>query len=213
MWATVSDIRDIINLTEEDISDESIMALIKKAQIKIGAEIYVYHEEEKVDYINNEKENDFDESNTIYYTQRHPLADRDQSGVVDSSDVQFWLFDSNGDRSAATITSIDAARGKITLDSAPTSSYTGKITYASIPQNITSNDLNLACMFLTAGYCYLKVDPAFLKHYDTLDVIRMPDASDRYFKMYNNTMRDIKSQIAKKAEDTKRVTFEELRKN
>lgn len=211
MFATVQDVKDFVSLSSDDISDEEIMKLIKRAQIQIAQELYVYHEEELVTYIDAEKENDIDGENTIFYTRYWPIADRTQSGVVDENDVTMYLFDSDNVRTTATVTSVDSTLGKITLSSAPGTDYTLKVTYNSIPKNIRDDDLKLACTFLAAGYCYLKVEPAVLKHLDTLDVIRMPDAANRYFNQYKDTMKRIKSEIGWKAKDVESVTFEDLR--
>lgn len=213
MFATVQDIKEFISLSTDDITDEEIMNLIKRAQIQIAQELYVYHEEEEISYIDAEKENDVDGINAVFYVRYWPIADRTQSGVVDSSDVTMYLFDSDNVRTTATVSSVDASLGKITLSSAPGTDYTLKATYVSIPKNIRDDDLRLACTFLTAGYSYLKVEPAVLKHLDTLDVIRMPDAAERYFKQYKETMKRIKAEIGWKVKDTKSVTFEDLRKN
>jgi len=150
-------------------------------------------------------------SNKVYYTRFWPIADRNQDGVVDSNDVKVYKFDSEGNRTEATISSIDAARGKITLSEAPTSDYTLKITYSSYPPNITSSDLKMACIYLTAALCYAKCDPTILKHLDTLDVLRMPDPYNRFMKMYKDTLTRIKSGMAMKGEDSETVAFEDIR--
>jgi hypothetical protein len=211
MFANVMDIRDIISLTTDDITDEKVMALIKKAQIQISQEIYAYHEDERVRYINSEKDNTLDGVNTTFYTRFRPIADRNQDGIADKDDVSFYKFDSEGTRTEVTISSIDARLGKIILSKAPTTDYTLKVTYSSIPVNITSDDLRLACVFLTAALCYTKCEPTILKHLDTLDILRMPDPYNRFMEMYRNTMRRIKSEIARKVEDSEKVTFEKIR--
>jgi len=210
-FCTVLDVRNIISLTEDDISDEQIASLISYAQLQLAQEVYVYHEDEEVSYIDEEKDNDIDGSNKVYYTRFWPIADRNQDGVVDSNDVKVYKFDSEGNRTEATISSIDAARGKITLSEAPTSDYTLKITYSSYPPNITSSDLKMACIYLTAALCYAKCDPTILKHLDTLDVLRMPDPYNRFMKMYKDTLTRIKSGMAMKGEDSETVAFEDIR--
>lgn len=211
MFCTVSDVRDIISLTTDDITDEKVMVLIKKAQIQVSQELYVYHEDELVEYVNSEKDNEIDGSNTIFYTLFWPIADRNQNGVVDKNDVSFYKFDSEGTRTAMTVSSIVASSGKITLSEAPATDYTLRTTYSSIHPNIRDDDLKLACTFLTAALCYAKCEPTILKHLDTLDILRMPDPYNRFMDLYRDTMKRIKSEIARKVEDTKKVTFEEIR--
>lgn len=207
----VMDVRDTISLTTDDITDEKIMALIKRAQIQIAQEIYVYHEDELVEYINSEKDNTIDGSNQTYYVRFNPIADRNQNGVVDENDVNFYKFDSEGTRTEMTVSSIVASRGKVTLSEAPTTDYTLRVTYSSLAPNIRDDDLKIACTFLTAALCYSKCEPTILKHLDTLDILRMPDPYNRFMEMYRDTMKRIKSEIARKVEDTKKVTFEEIR--
>jgi len=209
--ASVSEVRNIISLTSDDISDEQINSLIKYAQIQIAQELFVYHEDEEVEYIDEEKDNIIDGSNKVYYTRFWPIADRNQNGVVDSDDVKFYKFDSEGNRTEMTISSIDAERGKITLSEAPTTDYTLKVTYSSYPPNITSDDLKMACIYLTAAFCYAKCDPTILKHLDTLDILRMPDPYNRFMQMYRDTLTRIKSKMSMRGEDTETVAFEDIR--
>lgn len=210
-FCTVLDVRNIISLTDDDISDEQIASLISYAQLQIAEELYVYHEDEEVEYIDEEKDNTIDSSNKVFYTRFWPIADRNQDGVVDSSDVKFYKFDSDGNRTEVAISSIDASKGKITLEEAPTTDYTLKVTYSSYPPNITSSDLKLACIYLTAALCYAKCDPTILKHLDTLDVLRMPDPYNRFMQMYRDTLTKIKSKMAMRGEDTETVAFEDIR--
>jgi len=210
-FCTVLEVRNIISLTADDITDEQIASLIKFAQIQIAQELYVYHEDEEVEYIDEEKDNNIDGSNKTFYTRFWPIADRNQDGVVDSSDVKFYKIDSDGNRTEMAISSIDASSGKIVLEEAPTTDYSLKVTYSSYPINITSSDLKMACIYLTAALCYAKCDPTILKHLDTLDVLRMPDPYNRYMALYRDTLTRIKSKMAMKGEDTETVAFEDLR--
>ena len=211
MLATVSDIRDFMSLTTDSISDEIVNRLIKRAQVKIARDLYIHIEEERVSYIDEEKDNKIDGTNQVLYTRNYPIADANQDGLVNTNDVHVYKFDNNGVRTEITLTSITASLGKITLSEVTDTNYSYKITYTTRYQNITDSDLNLLCTFLTAGFCYLKVDPAVLKHFDTLDVIRMPDGADRYFKQYEELLKSVKSRMMKRVEDEKRVDFEDIR--
>lgn len=213
MLCTVNDIRDIVSLTTEAVSDEVVNRLIKKAQIKIARDLYVHVEEERVSYIDEEKENLLDGSNDTLYTRYYPIVDANQDGLVNTSDVHVYKFDNNGVRTEVTLTSITASLGKIILSELTNTNYSYRITYCTRYQNITDSDLNLLCTFLTAGFCYLKADPSVLKHFDTLDVIRMPDGANRYFNQYNELLKTVKSRMMKRVEDTKKVDFESLRSN
>lgn len=210
---TVSDVRDIISLTTDAVSDETVMRLIKKAQIKIARDLYVHVEEERVSYIDEEKDNDIDGENQTLYTRYYPIVDANQDGLVNTSDVHVYKFDNNGVRTEVTLSSITASLGKIVLSEVTDQNYSYRITYCTMYQNITDSDLELLCTFYVAGLCYLKAEPAVLKHFDTLDVIRMPDGADKYFKQYKDLLRDVKSQMMKRGEDTKKVDFDNLRSN
>ena len=59
--------------------------------------------------------------------------------------------------------------------------------------------------------CYLKVQPQFLKHMDTLDVIRMPDAAEMYYNKYKELIHRLKSEAARKVQDTETVTMEDIK--
>ena len=211
--ATVNDIRDIISLTSDAISDEAVNRLIKKAQIKIARDLYVHIEEEWVEYVDEEKQNLIDGSNSTLYTRYYPIVDANQDGLVNTSDVHVYKFDNDGVRTEVTLSSITASLGKIELSEVTDTNYYYKITYCTMYQNITDSDLNLLCTFYVAGLCYLKAEPAVLKHFDTLDVIRMPDGADKYFKQYNELLKIVKSQMMKRGEDIRKVDFDNLRSN
>ncbi len=210
-FCSASEVRDIINLSTDDISDAEIDNLINLAQIQIAQELYSYHEDEEVEYINDEKDNDIDGSNKTFYTRYWPIADSNHDGQVTTADIKVYKFDSEGNRTEVTVSSVDAERGKFVLAEAPTTDYTLKVTYWSRPPNITNNDLKLACILLTASLCYLKVQPQFLKHMDTLDIIRMPDAAEMYYNKYKELIHRLKSEAARKVKDTETVTMEDVK--
>jgi len=150
-------------------------------------------------------------SNKTFYTRYWPIADSNHDGQVTTADIKVYKFDSEGNRTEVTVSSVDAERGKFVLAEAPTTDYTLKVTYWSKPPNITDNDLKLACILLTASLCYLKVQPQFLKHMDTLDVIRMPDAAEMYYNKYKELIHRLKSEAARKVQDTETVTMEDIK--
>jgi len=213
MLCTVSDVRDFISLPADTISDERINSLIKRAQVKIARDLYIHIEEERVSYIDEEKSNDIDGENQTLYTRYYPIVDANQDGVVDENDVHVYKFDKDGVRTEVTISSITASLGKIVLSEVTDSDYSYRITYCSMYQNITSSDLNLLCTFLTAGFCYLRVNPEVIKHFDTLDVIRMPNPSKEYMDQYKELLESVKSRMMKRVEDSETTIFTDLRHN
>lgn len=212
-FCTAAEVRNIISLTSDDISDVEIENLIKIAQIQVAQELYAYHEDEEVEYIDDEKDNEIDNSNTVFYTRFWPIADKNRDGQVTTDDIKVYKFDSDGNRTEVTVSSIDAERGKFVLSEAPTTDYTLKVTYCSRPPNIADNDLKMTCILLTAALCYLKIQPQYLKHLDTLDVIRMPDTADSYFKQYRELIKRLKSEALRKVVDLETVTMEKLKED
>ena len=125
-FCSASEVRDIINLSTDDISDAEIDNLINLAQIQIAQELYSYHEDEEVEYIDDEKDNEIDGSNKTFYTRYWPIADSNHDGQVTTADIKVYKFDSEGNRTEVTVSSVDAERGKFVLAEAPTTDYTLK---------------------------------------------------------------------------------------
>ena len=156
-------VNTMTNITSSDISNADITSIIAEATKELNGYINTSVDRERVDYVDETRENKIDGSNVYYYIKNWRgkyLADRDDDGSVSTSDVVVYLVDSNGTETTATVSAIDGDNGKITLSSAPSSDYDVYITYEWCYRNPSTPDplIKLACTYLTAAYCYAKIN-------------------------------------------------------
>ena len=156
-------VNTMTNIASSDISNADITSIIAEATKELNGYINTSVDRERVDYVDETRENKIDGSNVYYYIKNWRgkyLADRDDDGSVSTSDVIVYLVDPNGTETTATISAIDGDNGKITLSSAPSSDYDVYITYEWCYRNPSTPDplIKLACTYLTAAYCYAKIN-------------------------------------------------------
>jgi len=162
-YIVYGDVHTMTNITSSDISNADITSISAEATKELNGYINTRVTRERVDYIDETRENKIDGSNTSYYVKNWKgkyLADRDDDGSVSTSDVIVYLVDSNGTETTATVSAIDATNCKITLSSAPSSDYDVYITYEWCYRDPSTPDplIKLACIYFTACYCYAKIN-------------------------------------------------------
>ena len=179
-YCTPDDVRHITDLSDDDLSDNSLWNLIKDLTAQINRDISVEVIEETIDYIDASRENKIDGSNTVFYTKSSYdfyLGDRNNDGELTVADVVVYQYDSNNDKTELTVSAIDEI-GKVTLSSAPASSCDLKISYTYTPYSVATPHglVKNAMMYLVAAYAYGKVDPANVKSITLGDLKVVQDA-------------------------------------
>ena len=162
-YCTEDDIRLMTNVVSGDISDADVTSLIAEATTQVNQDINVQIEREFVSYIDNTRENKIDGSNTVYYVRNWKgrfLADRDNSGTVTIADVKVYQVDGDGNETVLTVSAVDDDDCKITLSSAPSADKDLYIDYAYslVREGTVDPRVKLATVFLTAAYCYAKLN-------------------------------------------------------
>lgn len=162
-YCTYTNVRSICNLTTSDISDADLTTIITYATTKMNEDICTKVVREKVYYIDRTRENDIDGSNTIYYVQNWKgkyIADLDDDGDVDTSDVIVYQVSSIGIETTLTVSAIGHDYGKITLSSAPSSGVELYMTYRWCYKDCStpSNLIKSACMNLSAALAFEKIN-------------------------------------------------------
>ena len=192
-YASIQDVKDISSTSR---TDAEISALIQVASERVNHDMQIYVFKEPVASIDETRMNSVDGTNTEYYVQHYPIGDYDDDFTVDASDVTVWANDGETE-TELTVASVDSSLGKITMDSAPSSSYTLSITYCYLPQHIdlTSQLIRRATAYLTAFLCQAKVPAELAKSYtiDRLKVVKLADDVHIYLNMYYQIMEQIRS--------------------
>ena len=197
-WITYSDVNTLTNITSSDVANSDVTSLIGYARRQVLTDIQIKFDREKVGYIDNTRQNKIDGSNTYFYVQNWKglfLGDLDLDGDVDTSDVLVYQVASDGTETALTVSAVDQDDCKITLSTAPTSGVRLYITYTSAAIDVsTPNPLvNLACTYLTASYCYAKVNIGKAKSvaFGNTRILRHMESSNEYYQKYQQVIKQI----------------------
>ena len=161
-YCTPEDVRNITNISTSDATDTQLANLIGYAGTQLNSQINVLHEEEKVEYIDNEKQNTVNGTNTTFYTKDFPIGDYDGDSDVDTSDIKVYQFSpTTGARTELTVSTITPNEGKFVLSSAPTAAA-GKmtVTYNKSSLSVSTPDplVKMATACLTAAWAYTKIN-------------------------------------------------------
>jgi len=199
------------NITSSDIANADITSIITEATKELNSLINVHVEREKVEYIDDTRENDINGSNTTYYTKSWKgkfLADMDDDGSVSTSDITVYKVASDGTETTATVSSIDASLGKFVLSSAPTSDYELYVTYEWCYKNPYTPDplIKLACTLLSAAYCYAKINIGRAPQvaFGNTRIYRHIDAFNVYYQRFLKIVNLINNQLpdSRESEET-----------
>ena len=195
VWTTTSDVRLLTNLTTSDISDANLTSLISLAQKEVLLQINQKVTREKIEYIDVTRENDIDGSNTTYYIKNwkgNYLSDSNYDLTVDISDVKVYAVSTtDGTETEPTVSSITYDDGKIVLSTAQ-DNVDLYVDYVFSYFNPVTPDpmLKLAAEYLTAAYCYMRIDSNQRKQvkFGNVSITNSTGKDSSYFYFYNKYM-------------------------
>jgi len=206
MYCTVNDVRLLSGLTTSEISDADLVSLISYATAELNGDINYIKNDEIVSYIDSEKENKIDGSNTTFYLldvhkNNLQIGDYDNDGDVDTSDFYVYTIDNEGTRSDYTVSTLDDKKnGKITLSSAPSTNETLYVTYSVAPLDEDTPDtlIKQACAQLTAALAFTKIDAKKLAGFTIgkVKVTKQSQAFQIYYDMYKRTVEKINQRVS-----------------
>jgi len=162
-YTTYTKVALLTNISTSDISNANITSIISEATKELNRMINTKVVRERIYYIDSTRENTIDGSNTTFYVRNWEgkyLADMDNDGDVDTSDVIVYQVDSDGVETELTVSSITHDEGKIVLSSAPDVGVRLYATYEWCYKDVSTPDplVELACTLLSAAYCYAKLN-------------------------------------------------------
>jgi len=115
LLVTASDVRtNVLGLSESEAPDSLLNHYIEVAFKEVLREISI-----PVEY--EEMSGEINGSNTEFEVDHTPIADTNFDGTVDGNDITVYLWEED-DYTQATVSSVNALKGVITLSSAPSSS-------------------------------------------------------------------------------------------
>ena len=207
VYTTKEQVRRITNLVIADISDDDMDKLIIDAIAQLNSDINTRVIREKVEPIDDTRENDIDGSNTTYYIKNWKgkyMGDMNDDGDIDKDDVKVYLVASDGTETEATVSTVTSDEGKFVLSSAPDSSDTMYVTYEWCYENPDTEGkrIALACAFLTASFCYRKINTGMSPQqvYGNVRFMRDMRAQDKWYQAYENEVSKINGEMGDYAE-------------
>lgn len=162
-YCTYSDINLLTNITSSDVADADVTSIIVHATPQLNADITCEVTREPIGYIDVTRTNKVDGSNTTFYVQNWKgkyLADFDDDGDVDISDIIVYQVASDGTETTLTVTTITHNQGKFVLSTAPNSGVRLYVTYRWCFEDCSTPSalVKKACIYLTAALCYEKIN-------------------------------------------------------
>lgn len=200
-YCSVSDVRLISNLSTTDISNADVISMISIATAELNRQINTTTEKMKVHYLDSTRRNTIDGANVTFNTDFYPLADYDNDGDVDISDIIVYDYDPTGVETQSTVSAVTESSGQFVLSSAPASGHTVKVTYSYAPQLITTAHalIKEACAELVCGLAYTKVEAGRLENFQ-LGKLRVNSptttGAKKFYDQYYNTVRLINARLA-----------------
>ena len=201
-YCSLNYVRDLCNITTDDISDTELYSLIAKATVVLNSDVNVQVVREKILSIDLTRENKIDGSNTTFYVQNWKgkfIADRNNDGDVTVSDIIVYQVSSDGTETTLSVSSITPNEGKFVLSSAPASSVTLYVTYdwAYYSESDPDEQIKLSCAYLTIAFGYEKINRGMSPQqvYGNVRFMRDMRAGNEYFKRYENQVIKINSEM------------------
>jgi len=188
------------NITTTDVSSADMTNLIAQSTIQVNQDINVTVHREFVSYIDQTRNNYINGTNTEFYVRNwngYHLADSNNDGSVTTSDVIFYQVTSAGVETQLTVSSIDDENCKITLSSAPSpgNRYYIDYAYSVVEEDTPDPRVKLATIFLTAAYCYAKLNIGCAPNvsFGSVRVTKDMDSFNHYYQRYLDVISQINS--------------------
>jgi len=201
-YCVYGDVNLLTNLTNSDVANADITSIIAESTKELNRMINVLVVREYVSYIDQTRTNKIDSSNTTYYLRNWKdkfIADMDNDGTIDTSDLTVYQVASDGTETTLTISSIDTDNLSFTLSAAPVGGVKLYVTYEWCYRNPATPDalIKLACTLLSASYCYAKVNIGMApqQSWGNVRLYRHMTSFDHYYQRYLKIVSQINSLV------------------
>ena len=199
-YTTISDVRALSKLTENDISDTDLTIVINNSSAEVNSKVNVRVIREKAEYLDEIRQNKVDGINDTFYVKNWKdrfISDANNDYVIDASDVTVYQIKDNVE-TILTVSSISHDEGKVVLSSAPEDSSQVLLTYKYSSFDMSTPDtlINLAATYLSIATGYLKKDagvPTNVK-FSSISISRkLSDSYGVYMDRYNLVLQELNS--------------------
>jgi hypothetical protein len=200
-YSSVTDVREVSNLTVDDISDADLYRLIVRATAYLNAEINYRVNREKISFIDATRQNSVDGATTKFYVRKwkNCMGDMDNDGKVTASDVTVYQVDAANAETILSVASIDPDNGSFTLATAPAGGSQLFVTYewCYVSEYTPHALVKMACEYLTTAFAFEKIERGLSPQqvYGNVRIYRDMAASSENHKRYREIVTQINSQM------------------
>jgi len=203
-YCTPKDVRDLANISTDDMTDSVLLQIINAAQTILNRAINSYIYRENMTYIDEHHQNTIDGSNKTFYLRKPQegwyVGDSTNSGDITTDDVKIEEWKSDETIYAHNITTIDYNTGKVVLEVAPETGSTSLLaSYAYVPVDVSTPDnlVKWACAHLAASMAYTKLDSDDFKKISlrTLEVTMQPKPFSIHYNEYKRYLQLISDKM------------------
>lgn len=191
-YCTVDEVRQVTNIKASDVSDTHLATMIELAGSQINNEMNIKHIDEKIEYLDEVRQNKTDGVNSTYFTKHYPIADTNNDFRITIGDMSAYQVDSEGTKTILDITQVNVETGEFRLRTAPDADKTVYVTYSHCQRVVDPVDtlVKMATIFLVASYAYGKINVGKAKRFrmGNLTVFRDMDAWKTYMSHYRTIM-------------------------
>lgn len=188
-YCSIQDVRNITGITSSEVTDTVLFSLLEFATGQLNQEINLSINKEIVGFVDGERKNTIDGTNTIFYVKSPWIGDMDNDGRVTTSDLQVWKIDSTNTRTELTVESVDNTQtGQFTLATAPTTSDRLYVKYSSAPldEDTPHTLIRTACAMLAGAYAFTNLEAKQIKSFrlGRLAISKQSNGYDEMMKRY-----------------------------
>jgi len=209
VYTTVSDIRVISGITEDEISNSILTDIIEYAEAEILRQINVRMVDEDLDP--DLDGTGIDGSNVTFYTKNKPIADINRDSTIDSNDIIVYVWDNEQDESTknkVTVSTVQADSGRVVLETAPAKNKERiSANYSYHKNTIDYTLVTKASAYLTAYLAVLRLSGRLPISYTLGRALRVntKDMGHRFYHEYLSILNMINVQTSQHKKSPKSI--------
>jgi hypothetical protein len=200
-YSSVDSVREISNLTVDDICDTDLYNLIQRATAYLNAEINFRVVREPVLAIDQVRLNQINGTNTTFYLRkwRQHMGDMNNDGKVTEADLIVYQVDSQSVETKLAVQSVSPDEGIFILQTPPTQGSKVYVTYewCYVSEYTPHPLVKLACDYLTTAFAFEKVERGLSPQqvYGNVRIYRDMAAGSDSHKRYREVVLQINSEL------------------
>jgi hypothetical protein len=200
-YSSVDSVREISNLTVDDICDTDLYNLIQRATAYLNAEINFRVIREYVVGIDQVRLNQVNGTNNTFYVRRwrQHIGDMNNDGKVTTTDLTVYQVDSQSVETQLAVATISPDEGKFTTVNPPAAGSKVYVTYewCYVSEYTPHPLVKLACDYLTTAFAFEKIERGLSPQqvYGNVRIYRDMAAGSDSHRRYREVVLQINSEL------------------